>query len=120
MIGTPLRALLVLLFAAAAAPACAAEGEQLYGDECAGCHSLDTASTADGPSLKGVVWRKVAALPDFAYTPALKSIGGSWSPARLDEFLKDAQVLAPRSSMFFTIGDPADRKAIIAYLKTVK
>ncbi len=119
-IGTPLRALLVLILAAAATPAYAADGERLYADECGGCHSLDAASTADGPSLKGLVWRRVAGLPDFTYTSALKSIGGSWSPGRLDEFLKGAQVLAPGSSMYFTIEDPAERKAIIAYLKSVK
>jgi len=120
MIGEPMRELLVLLLAFAAAPASAADGGRLFNDECASCHSLGPASTPNGPSLKGVIWRKVANLPDFAYTGALKSFGGSWSPARLDEFLKDTQALAPGSSMYFAIRDPADRQAIIAYLKAAQ
>ena len=120
MIGQPMRALLVLFLAFAAAPAHAADGAHLFDDQCASCHSLGAASTIDGPSLKGVIWRRVAAVPDFTYTPALASIGGSWSPSRLDEFLKDTQALAPGSGMFIAIADPADRQAIISYLKTAR
>jgi cytochrome c len=115
-----MRALLVLLLVLVPIPAAAADGQRLYDDECAGCHSLEPASTAAGPSLKAVIWRKVAALPDFSYSEGLKGLGGLWSPARLDEYLKNTQALAPGTDMFFTIADPDDRKAIIAYLKTIK
>jgi cytochrome c len=99
-----------------AGPAFAADGGQLFTDQCASCHVLAGASSDLGPSLKGVVWRKVAAQPDFTYSGSLKSLGGSWSPARLDGFLKDSQKFAPGAGMFFTVSDPGDRKAIIEYL----
>lgn len=114
-----IRAALALALAVAAGPALAADGKALFDDQCAACHSLGPASTASGPSLKGVVWRKIAALPDFPYSAALKSHDGSWTPARLDAFLKDTQASAPHAGMFFAIQDPADRQALVTYLKSV-
>jgi len=111
-----MRWVLLLLMGLSAWPALAADGAQLFADQCASCHVLAGASSDQGPSLKGVVWRKVAGQPDFTYSGALKSLGGSWSPARLDGFLKDTQGFAPGNGMFFAVNDPADRKAIIKYL----
>ncbi len=73
-----------------------------------------------GPSLKGVVGRKLAALPDFAYSPALKAKGGVWSAANLDAFLASPVRFAPGGKMFTAVTDPADRAHLIAYLKTQK
>ncbi len=115
-----MRPILTLLLALAAGPATAADGAKLFADQCASCHSLTGASTDSGPSLKGVVWRKLAAAPDFTYSGALKSLGGSWSPSRLEDYLKDAQALAPGTTMFLVVGDPADRKAIVGYLKAAR
>jgi cytochrome c len=115
-----MRALLIVLLAFTAGPAMAASGQEAFNDECASCHSLGPASGASGPSLKGVVWRRIAAAPDFAYSRALKDAVGSWSPASLDSYLKDTQAFAPGTSMFFAIDDRAQRQAIIAYLKTVR
>lgn len=108
---------LLLLLGFSAGPALAADGAQLFADQCASCHVLAGPSSEQAPSLGGVVWRKLAARPDFAYSGALKSLGGSWSPARLDGFLKDSQSFAPGNGMFFALSDPAERKAIIAYLR---
>ncbi|HEY5410541.1 MAG TPA: c-type cytochrome [Caulobacteraceae bacterium] len=113
-----MRTLMVLLVLLAAGPALAADGPRLFADQCASCHLPGGASSVSGPTLKGVVWRKVAGRDDFAYSGALKSLGGSWSPARLDGFLKDTQGAAPGAGMFFAIDDPAERKAIVDYLKT--
>jgi cytochrome c len=115
-----MRAVISLLWVALAAPALAAEGQQAFESDCASCHTLNGVSTPSGPSLKGVVWRKVADLHDFDYTGALKGVVGTWTPDRLDAYLKNTQKFAPGTSMFFDIQDAAERKAIIAYLKTVK
>ena len=114
-----MRALLVLVFLLTASSAAAADGKALFEDQCAACHLLGDASTPSGPTLKGVVWRKIADRQDFAYTGALKSLVGTWSPDRLDAFLKNTQAFAPRSGMFFEIEDRADRRAIIDYLQTI-
>ena len=114
-----MRGLILLLLALAASSAWAADsGEALYQAQCSGCHALSGASTSNGPSLKGVIWRKIATLPDFDYSGALKAKLGSWSPARLDTFLADTQGFAPGTGMYFAIQDPAQRRAIIDYLKT--
>jgi len=113
---------LLALFAgsAAAGRAAASPGQDLYNDECASCHSVGSASTPSGPTLKGVVWRGVASLQDFAYSRALRSAGGSWSPDRLDVFLSNTQAFAPGTDMFFEIYDRDERRAIIDYLRTLK
>jgi cytochrome c len=72
------------------------------------------------PSLKGVVGRKIASLADFSYSDALKAKGGTWTEQALDAFLTNPQAFAPGATMFTTPPDPADRKAIIDYLKTQK
>ena len=113
-----MRPVLALLVVLAASPALAADGQKLFADQCASCHALTEASGADGPSLKAIVWRKVAARPDFTYSNALKSLGGSWSPSRLGDFLKDTEAFAPGSGMTVVVDEPADRAAIIAYLRT--
>jgi cytochrome c len=67
-----------------------------------------------------VIWRKVAAKADFTYSGALRSLGGAWSPRRLDDYLKDSQALAPGTSMSVVVEDETDRQAIITYLRTAQ
>ncbi len=115
-----MRAALAFCIASLAGPALAADGGRLFADQCASCHSMAAASDPSGPSLKGVLWRKVAAQADFSYSPALKTLGGSWSPSRLEVFLKDSQALAPGTSMYVAVEDENDRKAIVTYLKSAR
>ena len=115
-----MRFLLALLLALTAGAAAAADGKVMFDRECASCHPLSGASAQSGPSLKGVVWRKIAGRSDFAYSAALRGTIGSWTPARLDAFLRDTQTFAPGTDMFWDISDPARRKAIIAFLESVK
>ena len=116
-----MRAALVLVFALAAPPALAAGGQAVFTDKCGDCHSTAAPSATDtAPSLKGVVGRKVASLPGFQYSAALKAKGGVWTEAALDAFLANPSAYAPGTSMFGGAPDPADRKAIIDYLTSVK
>jgi len=114
-----MRALLVLVLVFAAGPAAAADGREAYANDCAGCHSLTGASTPAGPSLKGLMWRKIASLPDFAYSNALRATVGTWTPARLDAFLKNTQAFAPGSDMLYDVPDAAERRAIVGYLQSL-
>lgn len=91
-----------------------AEGEMLYAGKCGGCHSLD--QNRVGPKHRGVVGRKVASVPDYDYSPAIKKLGGVWTPERIDQWLQGPQAMAPGAKMFFKVTDAAQRKAIIAYL----
>jgi cytochrome c len=115
-----LRTFVVLFAALAAAPAFAADGRQLFDEQCVACHPVSGASSRAGPQLKGVVWRRIASLDDFDYSVALKAQVGTWSPDRLDAYLKDSQTFAPGGDMFWGMSEPADRRAIINYLETLK
>jgi cytochrome c len=91
-----------------------ADGQMLYESKCGGCHSLD--KNRVGPKHGGVVGRRVASVPDYDYSPAVKKLGGVWTPERIDRWLQGPQAMAPGAKMFFQVSDPAQRKAIIAYL----
>lgn len=95
----------------------AALGETLYANKCGGCHSVD--SDRIGPRHRGVVGRPVASVAGYGYSPALKKLGGSWTSARLDRWLSGTQKMAPGSKMYLRMDDPAQRRAIIAYLNSV-
>lgn len=94
-----------------------AAGQKLYESKCTGCHSVD--ADRIGPRHRNVVGRKVASVPGYDYSPAIRKLGGVWTPARLDQWLSGTQKMAPGSKMYLEIDDPAQRRLIIAYLKSV-
>jgi cytochrome c len=115
---TTLAALLcVMQYAIAQDSNDAAIGKTLYDAKCSACHSVDANRT--GPLHRGVVGRPVASVPGFSYSPALKRLGGVWTPERLDLWLQNPQALASGSTMYFTVDDPVQRRQIIAYLSTL-
>ena len=91
-------------------------GEALYQAKCGGCHALD--ENRIGPRHRGVVGRRIASLADFDYSPAIKKLQGVWTQAALDKWLQGPQKVAPGTRMYFSVPDPNDRSAIIAYLAT--
>ena len=96
-------------------------GQAMFAGRCGACHT--TASSKSGfaaPSLKGVYGRKIASLPDFAYSAALKAKGGAWTDANLEAWLAGPSKFAPGTKMFIAPPSPADRATIIGYLKTAK
>lgn len=106
---------LALALSLAAAPAFAADGQQLFNMQCKLCHT----GGPMGPSLAGVAGAKIAS-KDFAYSPALKAKGGTWTDANLDAFLKAPSAFAPGSKMILNVPSEENREAIIAFLKTLK
>ncbi|HEV2530674.1 c-type cytochrome [Phenylobacterium sp.] len=111
-------ALAAAAFSLAAGPALAQDGGALFNMRCKMCHQA--ASTPLGPALTGVAGAKIAARPDFTYSPALKAKEGAWTDANLDAFLKAPMAFAPGARMQAPV--PADdaRAAIVAYLHTLK
>lgn len=95
----------------------AAEGRTLYQSQCGGCHSVET--NRIGPRHRGVVGRRVASVADYDYSPALKQLGGVWTPARLDLWLSGTQKMAPGSRMYLALDDAEQRRLIIAYLQSI-
>ena len=102
------------------APEQLAAGERAF-QKCYACHSVDPAETgAEGPLLRGIVGRKVASLPDYGYSGAIRAYAAGderWSRERLDAFIADPQAVVPDNAMgFFGIADVDERGALIAWL----
>lgn len=88
---------------------------------CIGCHSLDGSARPGGPTLKGVFGRKAAADPDFKrYSRALRDSGIVWTAQELDAYLKAPAVRVKGTGKVSAVVDETKRKAIIAYLRTLK
>lgn len=96
-----------------------AKGERIFG-KCKACHKIN-GQNATGPHLNGVVGRKVASVEGFNYDDALKSLGGDWTPDRLQQFLHNPKQFAPGTKMGFAGLPKAEERAdVIAYLATLK
>jgi cytochrome c2 len=118
--GAALGALLALSTPASAADA--AHGKDVFRGQCGACH---TAGEGDGdgglgPTLKGVVGRKIGGDPDFAYSQVLSDSKDKWTTDNLSTFLADPQKAMPGTSMPIRVGSPEDRADLAAYLATVK
>jgi cytochrome c len=101
-------------------PAVLAAGERAF-QKCYACHSVNPNDKgADGPTLRGVVGRKVAALPGYAYSDAMRDYGADgkmWTRERLDAYLAHPQAVVPHNAMsFFGIADAQERGALVAWL----
>lgn len=88
---------------------------------CRACHAVAPGPSMIGPSLFGVYGRKAGAVPGFAYSAAFKKLKVSWNDATLDKWLTNPMTMAPGTRMAYPgVADPAQRKAVIAYLKTLR
>lgn len=96
----------------------AAAGAKLYQQRCSTCHSLDVNKI--GPKHRGVVGRKSASVPGYAYSKPLVASGLVWSEANIDRWLQGPQKMVKGSKMYFIVPSPAERANIIAYLKSQK
>lgn len=98
----------------------AAKGEKVY-LKCKTCHDIDKGVNKVGPTLKGLVGRKAAAVPDFKYSEAMIAKGAEgvvWDEATLTAYLPDPKAFVPKTKMVFAgIKKPEDIKDLIAFLK---
>lgn len=93
------------------------KGERVF-NKCKACHKLD-GNNATGPHLDGVVDRPIASVDGFAYSDALASLDGNWTPQELDHWLEDPKGYAPGNKMTFNgLNKIEDRANLIAYLAT--
>jgi cytochrome c len=111
----------VFLLLALASPATAADpdhGKALY-QTCAACHT--ERPDALGPSLKGVVGRKSAALEDFRYSNPMKRANLVWDETNLRAYIQDPQAKVKGNRMpYGGLTDGKDVDDIVAYLKTLQ
>lgn len=113
--------MLLLAALAAAAQGAPPAGEPLYRQHCQGCHALEPGrSTPAGPTLSGVVGRRIAAEPRFDYSPAMRAFAARerlWTRERLDRFLTNPERAVPGTEMGAAgIADPRARRTLIEWL----
>jgi cytochrome c oxidase assembly protein Cox11/mono/diheme cytochrome c family protein len=101
-------------FLATAAPD-AVRGQELFGERCAVCHSLDRNKA--GPMLAGVVGRTVGSAGGYSYSPALASADLMWTSDNLDHWLADPQNFLRGTRMPIRVLERSSRRDIIAYLQ---
>ena len=106
---------------AASATVAAADGRPPAFAQCAACHSVEKGKMGIGPSLAGVFGTKSGEIAGYAFSDAMKSAGLTWDESTLDRYLAAPAKVVPGTKMTYAgLADPAARKAIIEYLKTLK
>ena len=85
------------------------------------CHSLEKgAPWRVAPTLWGIVGAPKARAEWFSYSMAMRKKGGAWTEADLDAFLANPSGFIPGTIKTLPpIKDAAQRKQLIAYLKTL-
>lgn len=98
----------------------AAAGEKVFA-KCKACHEVEKGVNKVGPTLKGLVGRKAASVPDYKYSEAMLAKGAEgvvWDEATLTAYLPDPKAFVPKTKMAFAgLKKPEDVANVIAYLK---
>ena len=117
--GAPKEAAPKVDFQALMASADASKGEKIF-NKCKACHKIEPGANATGPSLYGVVGRKVGTEAGFSYSSAMEGHGGEWTPENIFHFLESPRDYVPGTKMGFAgLKKPEDRVDVIAYLESV-
>jgi cytochrome c len=116
--------MLVIVAAATAAAwlpgdGAAQDGQAVFRRQCSACHA--PGQNKIGPSLAGVAGRKAASVAGFAYSEPMKKANLTWTDDSLEKYLADPKAVVPGGKMAFAgLKNPADLKAVVDYLKTLK
>jgi cytochrome c len=99
----------------------AQDGGALFAKNCQTCHSVEKgASARQGPPLHGIIGRKAGSVEGFKYLEGLKTAGFEWTPEKIDEWIAFPKKMIRSTTMVYRQNDPEIRKAIVAYLATLK
>jgi cytochrome c len=87
---------------------------------CVACHTLtpDEGNRA-GPTLHGIFGRRIATLPGYNFSPALKKLGIVWSPETISKLFEiGPATFTPGTKMpEQKIGSADDRQALVKFLE---
>ncbi len=95
-----------------------AAGEKVFA-KCAACHTINQGgANGIGPNLYATVGEAVATgKGGYAFSDALKKVGGTWTFDALDKWLTSPRTFANGTKMSFAgLSKPEDRANVIAYL----
>jgi len=96
-------------------------GEAVF-KRCAVCHTSDKGGGDGlGPNLFGVVGRKAATRPGFAYSAPLQKSGIVWTEASLTKWTAGPARVVPGTKMAFAgISSKKQQADLVEYLETLK
>jgi cytochrome c len=108
----------------AAADADAAQvlrGKRLF-IRCAACHEIGEPRIVKvGPHLQGIVGRAAGGVQGYGYSKGLAAGGFAWTEDKLMAWLERPTAVVPDTTMVMEgMTVEADRRALVAYLRTLK
>ena len=95
-----------------------AKGAEVF-KKCAACHTVNQGGTNGvGPNLYATLGEAIAqGKGGYAFSDALKSVGGKWNFDNMNAWLTSPRKFAPGTKMTFAgLSNPQDRANVIAYL----
>ena len=87
---------------------------------CVACHTLSSdAGNRAGPTLAGIFGRRIATLPGYNFSPALRRLDIVWTPETVSRLFEvGPAAYTPGTKMpEQTIGSPDDRAALVRFLE---
>ena len=92
--------------------------------KCASCHTFDAGGpNGTGPNLFGVLGRKPASHPGFAYSPGMTEFAAThpvWTWDEIDQFVKAPQKHVPGTKMGFVgLKKQEDRVSLLSFLHSL-
>ncbi len=89
---------------------------------CAVCHTNDKGGGDGlGPNLFGVVGRKAASRPGYAYSPPMRKSGIVWTEVNLTKWVAGPARVVPGTKMAFGgITSKKQQADVVEYLETLK
>ena len=87
---------------------------------CVACHTLSAnEGNRAGPTLAGIFGRRIATLPGYNFSPALKQLDIVWTPETVAKLFEiGPATYTPGTKMpEQTLGSPADREALVKFLE---
>jgi len=95
-----------------------AKGQQIF-NKCMACHNADKGGPNQlGPNLWGILGAGIAeGRGGYAFSDALKKVGGTWNWDNLSKWLTSPRTFAPGTKMTFAgLSNPQDRADVEAFL----
>ncbi|HEV7233034.1 MAG TPA: c-type cytochrome [Sphingorhabdus sp.] len=88
--------------------------------KCVACHTVKPEIHFRGPSLHGVMSRKVMSAEGYKYSSSAKTLKGIWTAQRLFTFVRNPRKMLKDTKCFVGFGRHQDAANMVAYLATAR
>ena len=95
-------------------------GKRVF-NKCKACHTATAEQNKIGPHLVNIIGRKAGTVEKYKYSAAMKASKITWTAKNIDKYITNPRTFIPKNKMAFAgVRKPEDRKALIAYLTSLK